>query len=117
MDARIGTIIRNGQKRFYAFVNGYDAPETVGSLEEVEVALGLRVVQAKPTAATASRLARSYTVTLMWQGGDEEEIEVVATSHAMAIQKGRDWKRMEYGRTRSCYLVPCTFRARLTRED
>lgn len=56
MDARIGTL-NNGQ--FYAFVNGYDAPEVRGTLEEVEVALGLR-------AAPVSQGTR-YNVTIRFQ--------------------------------------------------
>lgn len=39
LDPRIG-ILNSG--KFYAFVNGYDKPETIGTLEEVETALGLR---------------------------------------------------------------------------
>ncbi|NIF40195.1 hypothetical protein F3J14_04605 [Burkholderia sp. Tr-862] len=39
LDPRIG-MLNSG--KFYAFVNGYDKPETIGTLEEVETALGLR---------------------------------------------------------------------------
>lgn len=117
MDARIGTIIRNGQQLFYAFANGYNAPETVGSLEEVEVVLGLRTASPKQPAKKVE-LYRDYVVTLTWHGDrtEEEETIVSAKSHAQAIQKGRDWKRMEYGRTQSCNLAPCSFRARLARD-
>lgn len=117
MDARIGTIIRNGQERFYAFVNGYDAPETMGTLEEVETALGLRLAPVKSAPTKSVQSARTYIVTLTWEGGEKEEVEVFASSHAKAIQKGRDWKRMEYGRTRSCNLASCSFRARIARGD
>ncbi|MBN3744724.1 hypothetical protein G3N96_04650 [Burkholderia sp. Se-20373] len=41
LDPRIG-MLNSG--KFYAFVNGYDRPETIGTLEEVETALGLRKV-------------------------------------------------------------------------
>lgn len=40
LDPRIGTL---NSGKFYAFVNGYGKPETIGSLEQVEAALGLRV--------------------------------------------------------------------------
>jgi hypothetical protein len=114
MDVRIGTIIRNGQQFFYAFANGYDAPETVGSLEEVEIALGLWSASPKQIAKRVE-LYRDYVVTLTWHGDrtEEEEIVVSAKNHSQAIQKGRDWKRIEYGRTRSCNLATCSFRARL----
>lgn len=39
MDPRIGQLASG---RFYAFSRGYDQPEFVGTLEEVEVELGLR---------------------------------------------------------------------------
>lgn len=43
LDPRIG-MLNSG--KFYAFVNGYDKPETTGSLEQVEAALGLRLAPA-----------------------------------------------------------------------
>lgn len=45
MDARIG-ILNSG--KFYAFANGYHAEPVMGTLEEVEAALGLRPVAANP---------------------------------------------------------------------
>jgi hypothetical protein len=42
LDPRIGTLNTAHGVQFYAFVKGYDAPETVGTLGEVEIALGLR---------------------------------------------------------------------------
>ena len=47
LDPRIGTLA-NGQ--FYAFAHGYDQPETVGTLQQVERALGIAVKpDAKPS--------------------------------------------------------------------
>lgn len=110
MDPRIGTLIRNGKEVFYAFARGYDRPPVEGSLEAVENALGLR----------PSRAAwRSYVVTLTWRGQMAESDEAVivrAKSHSDAIKRGRDWKRDNYGRTRPCELVPCSFRARLAKD-
>lgn len=40
LDPRIGML---GNGRFYAFAHGYGQPETIGSLVEVEAALGIRV--------------------------------------------------------------------------
>lgn len=39
IDPRIGML---GNGRFYAYANGYDKPETVGTLPNVEAALGIR---------------------------------------------------------------------------
>ncbi|TES65655.1 hypothetical protein E2P84_36620 [Burkholderia cepacia] len=50
LDPRIG-MLNNG--KFYAFVNGYDKPEIIGTLDEVETALGLR------KAATVRRVRKS----------------------------------------------------------
>ncbi|CAN7780172.1 hypothetical protein LJR296_007946 [Cupriavidus necator] len=46
MDARIG-VLNSG--KFYAFANGYHAEPVIGTLEEVEAALGLRVAPVAPT--------------------------------------------------------------------
>ncbi len=40
LDPRIGTL---NSGKFYAFAHGYDKPETVGTLGEVEQALGITV--------------------------------------------------------------------------
>lgn len=101
--------MREGREVFYAFVNGYDQPEYQGTLEQVEVALGLRPATTKP------KTLRSYVVTLMWQGGKHEEITVEAFSNADAIEQGRRWKNEEYGRTQACNTLPCTFKARLSK--
>lgn len=42
MDSRIGQLMRDGQIVHYAFVNGYSADPVEGTLEQVEIALGLR---------------------------------------------------------------------------
>ena len=59
MDARIG-MLNSG--KFYAFVNGYDAPEFVGTLAEVETALGIREAAParKPLAAPAKKIKRYH---------------------------------------------------------
>lgn len=80
MDARIGTL-NNG--KFYAFVNGYDQAEVIGSLAQVEAALGIR---AEPCA--------EYVVTLRFQfpAWDETagvEFYVCASGKAEACAKAR----------------------------
>lgn len=44
LDPRIGTLA-NGQ--FYAFAHGYDMPETVGTLHQIEQALGVAMKHEK----------------------------------------------------------------------
>jgi len=83
LDPRIGTL-NSGQ--LYAFVDGYDVPEVVGTLEEVEAALGIRTT----VAASVSQDAR-YTVTIRFQypAWDEKDgivyEDVLARSKAEAI--------------------------------
>lgn len=65
LDPRIG-VLNSG--KFYAFAHGYDKPETVGTLEEVEVALGLRQVMPVHSAGQAkARTLHQYTVTLRFE--------------------------------------------------
>jgi hypothetical protein len=104
MDSRIGQL---GNGKFYAFANGYDAPEVCGTLEQVEVALGLRKIanRAKyrtydvtitPTVNTSAGLWTARECVLQFDG----------TTPAKAISKAREWAKDEIG-------VPCKFRAKL----
>lgn len=61
MDARIGEL--NGGK-FYAYVNGYNAAPVTGSLEQVEIALGLRAASA-PFAVTPA--VKVFNVTMIFE--------------------------------------------------
>lgn len=112
MDPRIGTLVRDGSVVHYAFACGYGSPPVEGTLERVEIALGLR---RKPIGKPA--VLRAYAVTLTWQGGGTEEIVVRAMTNAEAVRKAREWKNHEYGRTVSCNTLPCTYRARLFGEE
>jgi len=49
LDSRIG-VLNSG--KFYAFAHGYDKPETVGTLQEVERALGIPKAQCTKTTKT-----------------------------------------------------------------
>ena len=88
LDPRIG-ILNSGQ--FYAFANGYDQPETRGTLEEVETALGLR------PAAHDGR----YDVTLHFQFPAWDEVggivypDVLARSKAEAVDRARSMARSD----------------------
>ncbi|GEM_PF-4107510 len=113
LDPRIGTL---NSGKFYAFAHGYDKPETIGSLEEVEIALGLRTAPAKPAKMVAKREYRDYVVT-MTQGGEDTETVEFAKSAAQAISKARQFWNAQDGRTRSVGLLPRSFRARVARSE
>lgn len=66
IDPRIGAL---NIGKFYAFVNGYDKPETVGTLEQVETALGLRVATASETAMKS--LVWDVKLTFQYPAWDE----------------------------------------------
>lgn len=90
IDARIGQL---GSGKFYAYANGYNAEPTIGTLEEVEVALGLKAAQPKPTATKAKPAARQYEVTVTpkfsdWRSGQYTTI-ITAKDRASAISKAR----------------------------
>lgn len=106
MDARIGKL---NSGKFYAFVSGYDKPATYGTLEQVEIALGLR--KASPKAKTL----RSYEVTVTpaivvyagaWKG-DSYTVDVSAYTAADAIKQARAKRREEDGR----FAVPAAYKA------
>lgn len=119
LDPRIGILCVQGKTVHYAFVNGYDKPETRGSREEVEAALGLRapiVVKAAPApAAKPARRARELreyivTVTVSWMSGYDDEpgtkrlydsYDFHATAHTMkdAISAARKDYRDREGTT------------------
>lgn len=75
LDPRIGML---GSGRYYAFVNGHGAPETIGTLPEIEAALGIRreevamqsQVNSKPRPAR-----KTWTVTMSFQYPAWDEVE------------------------------------------
>lgn len=136
LDPRIGTLVRGQETVFYAFVNGYHADPLEGTLEQVEVALGLR--QAAPVRKAAvtvlspatrrrapdAKDLRKYTVTVTpsivtYAGGSytggatygEYTVQLFAKSHAKALQKARSDRRDGEGRL----AVPANFKARWER--
>ncbi|AFU87449.1 hypothetical protein CcrMagneto_gp279 [Caulobacter virus Magneto] len=66
LDPRIG-VLNSGV--YYAFVDGYDKPETRGTLEEVEIALGLRAAKPTPTKriVAAQPAVKSYSVHMRFE--------------------------------------------------
>jgi hypothetical protein len=71
LDPRIG-ILNSG--KFYAFINGYDKPETCGTREEVEAALGLRATAAVLRAGLEMKV---YTVTVRFRFPAWDELDGV----------------------------------------
>ncbi|MFA6230992.1 MAG: hypothetical protein WC617_12600 [Rhodanobacter sp.] len=137
LDPRIGTLVRGMETVYYAFVHGYQADPLEGSLEQVEVALGLRQapsaqaeappspVPARRRLASSGTALREYTVTVTpsvvtYAGGSytgsatfgEYTVQVLAKSHAQALQKARRERRDEEGR----FGVPASFKARWVRQ-
>lgn len=88
IDPRIGSL---NSGKFYAYVNGYDKPGFVGSLQEVEAKLGLRRMPSK----AASAVLNSWNVKLNFQYPSWDEIngidylEVIAESKSKAIARVR----------------------------
>lgn len=94
LDPRIGKL---NSGKFYCFPNGYDQPEFIGSLEEVEAALGLRAEPPAPKAAGSMLATRLWCVKLTFQypAWDEEDgieyhdISASCKSEANAIARRR----------------------------
>lgn len=116
LDPRIG-ILNSGV--FYAFVNGYSKPETRGTREEVEAALGLRSEIVVPAAAAkparrrelhAYEVTTTLSQTVYFQGGEisSDVSTIYAYTKAEAISKAKAAYREAEGR----YRVPATFTAR-----
>lgn len=81
LDARIGTL---NSGKFYAYVNGYSAEPVVGSLAQVEAALGLRKAAPK---------IRTFIVTVTpgvvsWNV-QQYQVEVDARDRNEAIRRAR----------------------------
>lgn len=100
MDTRIGKIMKDGVETFYAFVNhkGYDAEPFFGTLEEVEVKLGLReaveVVAVVAEVKAPAKTTDTYTVHVhkqfpAWDEVDGVDVEVEANSKKDACDQVR----------------------------
>jgi hypothetical protein len=130
MDPRIGMLMREGKTVHYAHVAGYASPPFEGSLEAVEVALGIRpappasrpataTVQPKAPARRSKSLLKTYIVTVtpkmvVYCGSyteREHEVQIDAKTSAEAIKLVRQRRRAEDG----SLTVPATFRARQAR--
>ncbi|CAG9170041.1 hypothetical protein [Cupriavidus pinatubonensis] len=70
MDARIG-VLNSGE--FYVFDKGYDAEPTIGTLEQVETALGLRAAPAVVSKAPAAFKVFNVLVRFKHPAWDEKD--------------------------------------------
>jgi hypothetical protein len=99
MDQRIGQL---NSGKFYAYPNGYNHAAVVGTLVEVEVALGLR---------KAAKKSRRYVVTVtpktIFHFNQVDTVEVDATDACEAVEKARAMCQV------SRHDVPNTYRAKL----
>lgn len=82
MDARIGQL-NNG--KFYAYTEGYNVEPFIGTLEEVEVALGLREKQEAPV--IKQRNTKEYTVTVRFQYPAWDEVDGIEYTGVVARSK------------------------------
>jgi hypothetical protein len=89
IDPRIGAL---NSGKFYAFVNGYHAPAVEGTLEEVEIALGLRKPAVK---ARAAKPAQTYVATVSCPDGSRLQYEVTARSKTEARAEVRKLYRQD----------------------
>lgn len=96
MDARIGKL---NSGKFYAFADGHDKPEFVGTLEEVEA----RLSGGEAPRKTKSTVLRRYIVSAKLKFpscfNSGYEFEIRATTKALAIQSARR-KAQDEGHTR-----------------
>lgn len=83
LDPRIGTL---NSGKFYCFPNGNGKPELIGSLEEVEVALGLRLLPAAPTAPEIP-MNRLWDVWLTFQYPAWDEVNGIVFTDILASTK------------------------------
>lgn len=113
LDPRIG-LLNSG--RAYAFVQGYDKSEFVGTVDEVTLALGLTLAEgARDTPAQAHRALRTFRVEvaprLLTYAGSATfgpyTVTVTARSHSEAITQVRQARNAQEGR----YGVPARYRA------
>lgn len=80
LDSRIG-VLNSG--KFYAFAHGYDKPETVGTLQEVERALGI----AKAQCAKAAKTYKTFDVVMRFEHPAWDEMDGISYPGIQATGK------------------------------
>ncbi len=74
MDARIGTLMKEGRLVHYAFVDGYNMPPFEGSRADVEQRLGVNVSGGAMRASRNLRV-KSWTVTMRFEHPAWDEVD------------------------------------------
>jgi hypothetical protein len=87
LDPRIGAM-SSGQ--FYAFAQGYDKPETVGTLREVEQALGI----VKTRASNAVKTYKSFDVVMRFEHPAWDEVDGISYPGIRATSKAEANKQV-----------------------
>lgn len=116
LDPRIGKLA-NGQ--FYAFHRGYSNPEVIGSLADVERALGIPLTKEPKKSLQPKTQLQAFLVTVTpsvttFAGSStfgEYTVEIRAATASQAISEARRARRETEGR----YGVPAQFKAKLLR--
>ena len=112
MDPRIGQL-NNG--KYYAFVNGFNAEPFVGSVEDVEVALGLREQSSKIEPTKPSSTEKTFNVRLTFEYPSWDEKEGIlypgiiasgkADANSQARKRAREDGHLGGGRGRVCFTA------------
>lgn len=84
LDSRIG-VLSSGQ--FYAFANGYDRPETVGTRHEVEQALGIAIVKAPEPVSEHQNALKRFNVVMRFEYPAWDEVDGISYDAIQAISK------------------------------
>lgn len=92
MDHRIGKL---NSGKFYAYLDGYSGEPFIGTLEEVEVAMGLRKEKSASVPGTDYHHVKTFTVVVRFQYpawdevGGIEYFGIIASSKSEANAKAR----------------------------
>lgn len=126
MDPRIGILIREGRRVFYAYPNGYRAPPVEGSIEKVQRSLLAPSSTSVGTLPGDRRTTKgprlhAYVVTVspritVYAGTctfGNYEVTVSARNAQEACRMVRKDRRREDG----CMVVPAQFRAKRLTDD
>lgn len=90
MDARIGKL-NNGT--FYAYVNGYAAEPVMGTLEQVEAALGLRPATLPVQAVKPSKEPKTFSVRMTFEYPSWSTVDGILYTGIIASSKQEACKR------------------------
>ncbi len=111
LDPRIGKLTSG---LYYCFPEGYGKPELTGTLEEIEIALGLRPTTVAPTEVVA-KVVRTWSVTMHFQYPAWDEVDGIvyrgiraeskAEANAMARRRAGDDGHLHGGKGRVTFTA------------